>query len=44
MKIKELFKGMPVYIDPRCSSTEKTYGLIESMIKLEDYIEIDGCT
>lgn len=34
MKIKELVKGMPVYIDPRCSTTEKTCGLIERMMEL----------
>ena len=55
MEFKDLRKGMFVYIDPRCSATERHYGFIESMFKLmgtvqkidyitEDYIEIDGCT
>jgi len=34
MKVKDLYMGMPVYIDPRCSTTEDKYGFIEEMMPL----------
>jgi len=34
MEIKNLCKGMYVYINPRCPTTELKHGLINTMMKL----------
>jgi len=39
MKVKELFIGMPVYIDPRCYTTKRRYGLTKEMIKLTGTVQ-----
>ena len=39
MKVKDLFKGMPVYIDPRCFTTKIRYGLTKEMMNLTGTVQ-----